>query len=105
MIIARERLNTLASLNAPLTPYAERTKFIQFTLYRSSTIPELWIFKGHSGTFLLQTARELGVVIVAYSPLGRGILTGQYKSVDNFDPDDYRRVVPRYQGEKESGTG
>ncbi|RKK29224.1 hypothetical protein BFJ65_g1154 [Fusarium oxysporum f. sp. cepae] len=55
--------------------------------------------EGHSGTFLLQTARELGVAIVAYSPLGRGMLTGQYKSVDNFDPDDYRRVVPRYQGE------
>ncbi|KAJ7191209.1 NADP-dependent oxidoreductase domain-containing protein [Mycena pura] len=45
---------------------------------------------------LLNTARELGVKIVAYSPLGRGLLTGQYKSPDNFEPDDFRRMLPRY---------
>ncbi|KAF7290368.1 Aldo-ket-red domain-containing protein [Mycena chlorophos] len=45
---------------------------------------------------LLRTARELGVKIVAYSPLGRGLLTGQYRSLDDFAPDDFRRAIPRY---------
>ncbi|KAI0336645.1 Aldo/keto reductase [Cubamyces sp. BRFM 1775] len=45
---------------------------------------------------LLKTARELGVTIVAYSPLGRGLLTGRYKSVDDFAQNDWRRSVPRY---------
>ncbi|KAH9887274.1 Aldo/keto reductase [Cubamyces lactineus] len=45
---------------------------------------------------LLKTARELGVTIVAYSPLGRGLLTGRYKSVDDFAPNDWRRNAPRY---------
>ncbi|KAI0938390.1 hypothetical protein AcV5_000082 [Taiwanofungus camphoratus] len=45
---------------------------------------------------LLKLARELGVAIVAYSPLGRGMLTGRYKSPDDFDADDFRRKVPRY---------
>ena len=45
---------------------------------------------------LLKTARELGVTIVAYSPMGRGLLTGQYKSLDDFAPDDFRRTIPKY---------
>ncbi|KAJ7498256.1 NADP-dependent oxidoreductase domain-containing protein [Mycena galericulata] len=45
---------------------------------------------------VLNTARELGVKIVAYSPLGRGLLTGQYKSPDDFDDADFRKMVPRY---------
>ncbi|KAJ7080948.1 NADP-dependent oxidoreductase domain-containing protein [Mycena belliarum] len=48
---------------------------------------------------LLETARELGVAIVAYSPLGRGLLTGQYKSQDQFDKDDSRRNIPKYSAE------
>jgi len=48
---------------------------------------------------LLKTARELGVTIVAYSPLGRGLITGQYKSVDDFDDDDFRKAIPRYNKE------
>lgn len=47
----------------------------------------------------LEACRELGVSLVAYSPLGRGFLTGQYKSPDDFAPDDYRRHSPRFQGE------
>ncbi|PKC60321.1 oxidoreductase [Rhizophagus irregularis] len=39
------------------------------------------------------------VTIVAYSPLGRGFLTGKYKSIDDFEPDDVRRMLPRFQGE------
>ena len=45
---------------------------------------------------LLATCRELGIATVAYSPLGRGILTGQYRSVDDFPADDFRRTIPRF---------
>ncbi|KAJ7476695.1 NADP-dependent oxidoreductase domain-containing protein, partial [Mycena latifolia] len=45
---------------------------------------------------LLNTARELGVQIVAYSPLGRGLLTGQFKSPDDFDETDFRKHIARY---------
>jgi len=45
---------------------------------------------------LLKTARELGIAIVAYAPLGRGLLTGQYKSPDDFEEKDFRRGVARY---------
>jgi len=45
---------------------------------------------------LLATARELGVQIVAYSPLGRGFLTGQVKSVEDLEPTDFRRMLPFY---------
>ncbi|KAJ3824329.1 NADP-dependent oxidoreductase domain-containing protein [Lentinula raphanica] len=50
-------------------------------------------------TNILKTARELGVTIVAYSPLARGLLTGQYKSPDDFEEGDFRRAVPKYQAE------
>ncbi|KAH7353382.1 aldo/keto reductase [Plectosphaerella cucumerina] len=50
-----------------------------------------------SGTNLLLTARELGVSVFVYSPLGSGIMTGQYRLIDDFDQDDYRRLSPRYQ--------
>ena len=42
---------------------------------------------------------ELGIGFVAYSPLGRGFLTGQIKRFENFSPDNYRRQSPRFQGE------
>src|SRR3981081_1464769 len=48
---------------------------------------------------ILPTTRELGVAFVAYSPLGRGFLTGQIKRFEDFAPDDYRRNSPRVQGE------
>ncbi|MGA2435907.1 MAG: aldo/keto reductase [Bryobacteraceae bacterium] len=47
----------------------------------------------------LPTCRELGITFVAYSPLGRGFLTGQIRSVDELAPDDFRRNSPRFQGE------
>ncbi len=47
----------------------------------------------------LAAARELGITIVAYSPLGRGFLTGAIKSPDDFGPDDFRRSSPRFMGE------
>jgi aryl-alcohol dehydrogenase-like predicted oxidoreductase len=48
---------------------------------------------------LLPTCRELGVGFVAYSPLGRGFLTGQIRTPEDFAPDDYRRSSPRFMGE------
>jgi aryl-alcohol dehydrogenase-like predicted oxidoreductase len=48
---------------------------------------------------LLATCRELGVGFVAYSPLGRGFLTGQFTHFEDFPADDYRRFSPRFQGE------
>ncbi len=48
---------------------------------------------------VLPACRELGIGFVAYSPLGRGFLTGRYRSVEDFEPDDYRRNHPRFQGE------
>jgi len=48
---------------------------------------------------ILATVRELGIGFVAYSPLGRGFLTGQITSIDDLAEDDYRRYSPRFQGE------
>ncbi len=48
---------------------------------------------------ILKTVRELGIGFVAYSPLGRGFLTGRFKSPEDFAQDDYRRATPRFQGE------
>ena len=48
---------------------------------------------------ILPTARELGVGFVAYSPLGRGFLSGRFKNPDELDSDDFRRDGPRFQGE------
>ncbi len=48
---------------------------------------------------ILDTCRELGIAFVAYSPLGRGFLTGRYRSIDDLAPDDWRRNTPRFQGE------
>jgi len=48
---------------------------------------------------LLATCRELGIGFVAYSPLGRGFLTGQIKTFEDLAADDYRRFSPRFQGE------
>jgi aryl-alcohol dehydrogenase-like predicted oxidoreductase len=48
---------------------------------------------------ILATCRELGIGFVAYSPLGRGFLTGQFKRFEDFPADDYRRFSPRFQGD------
>ncbi|KAH8812497.1 NADP-dependent oxidoreductase domain-containing protein [Xylogone sp. PMI_703] len=53
----------------------------------------------HPEIDLLRTCRELGVAVIAYSPLGRGLLTGAYRSPDDFDKDDFRRFIPRYSAE------
>ena len=48
---------------------------------------------------VLAACRELGIGFVAYSPLGRGFLTGQFKRYEDFSADDYRRHSPRFQGD------
>jgi len=55
----------------------------------------------HETDGLIDTAKELGIAFVAFSPLGHGWLVDdfQYKSPDDFAPDDFRRTVPKFQGE------
>jgi aryl-alcohol dehydrogenase-like predicted oxidoreductase len=48
---------------------------------------------------ILPTVRELGIGFVAYSPLGRGFLTGRFRSFEDLPADDFRRASPRFQGE------
>jgi aryl-alcohol dehydrogenase-like predicted oxidoreductase len=48
---------------------------------------------------ILPTLRELGIGLVAYSPLGRGFLSGRFRSEADLDPDDWRRTQPRFAGE------
>jgi aryl-alcohol dehydrogenase-like predicted oxidoreductase len=48
---------------------------------------------------IVSTARELGIGLVPYSPLGRGFLSGAIHSIDDLAPDDYRRRSPRFMGE------
>ncbi len=48
---------------------------------------------------ILSTVRELGIGFVAYSPLGRGFLTGRFQSPDDFSEHDFRKYSPRFQGE------
>ncbi|KAK0646842.1 NADP-dependent oxidoreductase domain-containing protein [Cercophora newfieldiana] len=55
--------------------------------------------EGPDGKHLLQTCRELGITVFAYSPLGRGIMTGQIRSPDDFDETDLRRRFPRFSAE------
>jgi aryl-alcohol dehydrogenase-like predicted oxidoreductase len=47
---------------------------------------------------VIPTARELGIGLVPYSPLGRGFLTGEIRSIDDLAPDDFRRNSPRFAG-------
>jgi aryl-alcohol dehydrogenase-like predicted oxidoreductase len=49
---------------------------------------------------LLQVLRELDIALVAYSPLGRGFLSGRFRSVDDLAPNDWRRGNPRFRGEQ-----
>ncbi len=59
---------------------------------------EYSLWSRHPDTDVLPLVRELGIGFVPYSPLGRGFLTGQIKSVDDLDKDDWRRTSPRFQG-------
>ena len=60
---------------------------------------ELSLWSRDAESDVLPTVRELGIGYVAYSPLGRGFLTGQFKSPDDFPEGDFRKNHPRFQGE------
>jgi aryl-alcohol dehydrogenase-like predicted oxidoreductase len=60
---------------------------------------EYSIFSRDAEDEIFPTVRELGIGFVAYSPLGRGFLTGRFKSIDDLEPDDYRRRSPRFAGD------
>jgi aryl-alcohol dehydrogenase-like predicted oxidoreductase len=60
---------------------------------------EYSIFERQVEAGILPTLRELGIGFVAYSPLGRGFLTGDFKPAEEFDEGDFRRANPRWQGE------
>jgi aryl-alcohol dehydrogenase-like predicted oxidoreductase len=60
---------------------------------------ELSLWSRDAEAEVIPTVRELGIGYVAYSPLGRGFLTGQFKSPDDFPEDDFRKNHPRFQGE------
>jgi aryl-alcohol dehydrogenase-like predicted oxidoreductase len=60
---------------------------------------EYSLFSREPEDALLPTLRELGIALVAYSPLGRGFLAGRFRSIDDLAPDDWRRRHPRFQGE------
>ncbi|KAI0399762.1 NADP-dependent oxidoreductase domain-containing protein [Xylaria palmicola] len=94
---------------------AGKTKYIGLsecsaaTLRRANSIAKIDALQAEYSAFetlhetdgLIDAARELGVAYVAYSPLGHGWLVDdfQYKSPDDFAPDDFRRTVPKFQGE------
>ncbi|MGE5602412.1 MAG: aldo/keto reductase, partial [Nitrososphaerales archaeon] len=60
---------------------------------------EYSLFSREPEATLLPTVRELGIGFVAYSPLGRGLLTGQFKRSEDLPEKDWRRTVPRFQDE------
>src|SRR3954454_2285464 len=60
---------------------------------------ELSLWSRDAEAEVIPTVRELGIGYVAYSPLGRGFLTGQFKSPDDFPEGDFRKNHPRFQGE------
>ncbi len=60
---------------------------------------ELSLWSRDAEADVLPTVRELGIGYVAYSPLGRGFLSGRFKSPDDFPDDDFRKFHPRFQGE------
>jgi len=76
------------------------------TLRRASTVhpiamlqTEYSLWTREPETDVLPVCRELGIGLVAYSPLGRGFLTGTFQNPADFAPNDFRRHLPRFQGE------
>lgn len=59
---------------------------------------EYSLFSREAEDELLPTLRELGIALVAYSPLGRGFLAGRFRTIEDLAPDDWRRKNPRFQG-------
>lgn len=79
-----------------VSPETLRKAHSIFPVSAVQTEYSLWSREPEDG--ILQTCKELGVAFVAYSPLGRGFLTGQFKKFEDLEPNDYRRFSPRFQG-------
>jgi aryl-alcohol dehydrogenase-like predicted oxidoreductase len=60
---------------------------------------ELSLWSRDAEAEVIPTVRELGIGYIAYSPLGRGFLSGRFRSPDDFPDDDFRKFHPRFQGE------
>ena len=76
------------------------------TLRRASTVHPITALQSEYSLWtrdpegeILDTCRELGIGFVAYSPLGRGFLTGRFQSEQDFEAGDYRKSSPRFQGD------
>jgi aryl-alcohol dehydrogenase-like predicted oxidoreductase len=83
-----------------LSEAAPRTIRAAYAAARITAVQtELSLWSRDAEAEVLPTVRELGIGYVAYSPLGRGFLTGQIKSPDDFADDDFRKNHPRFQGE------
>ena len=80
-----------------VSPETLRKAHAVFPVTAVQTEYSLWSREPEEG--ILETCRELGVAFVAYSPLGRGFLTGQIKKFEDLAADDYRRFSPRFQGD------
>ncbi|TXJ26993.1 MAG: aldo/keto reductase [Chitinophagaceae bacterium] len=80
-----------------VSPQTLRKAHAEFPVSAVQTEYSLWSREPEDG--MLQTCQELGIAFVAYSPLGRGFLTGQFRKFEDLAPDDYRRFSPRFQGE------
>ncbi|RYG42837.1 MAG: aldo/keto reductase, partial [Chitinophagaceae bacterium] len=80
-----------------VSPETLRKAHSIFPVSAVQTEYSLWSREPEDG--MLQTCKELGIAFVAYSPLGRGFLTGQFRKFEDLAPDDYRRFSPRFQGE------
>ncbi|KAH8902045.1 Aldo/keto reductase [Coniochaeta sp. PMI_546] len=105
-----ESIGALAELRkAGKTKYIGLSECSATTLRKANSIAPIDAVQAEYSAFetvhetdgLIDTAKELGVAYVAYSPLGHGWLVDdfQYKSPDDFAPDDFRRRVPKFQGE------
>jgi aryl-alcohol dehydrogenase-like predicted oxidoreductase len=91
----KEKCGSLVFQKPPRLPFAARTAVHPIAALQTEY--SLWTRDPEDE--VLPTTRELGIAFVAYSPLGRGFLTGQIKKFDHLAPDDYRRISPRFQGE------
>lgn len=105
-------VETIVSTTASAVPsgkerYLGLSECSSTSLHRATTIHAVQIeyspftldIENASGTNLLANCRELGVATVAYSPLGRGMLTGRYHSAGDFEDCDWRRNMPRFSAE------
>jgi aryl-alcohol dehydrogenase-like predicted oxidoreductase len=72
---------------------------VSILIYISSTAPTPTLNPTFPQEDVVPVCRELGIGIVAYSPLGRGMLTGAFKSLEDLDPSDWRMKMPRFEKE------